>query len=367
LNVIALLESNLDLKITNASLEKDVNKLSINILVSLQQRLQILKAITNKLFQIVNYSLQTHITRIERAATPDSLSMLEEYFDNQLVELKEMLKNINKEFPKKEQQLMQEAALFMAEKKIKEFEDNLKLQQTEADAESQKRLNEITQRVAEMKAENVSAAWKATETIAHSYIDLALNGTSFVGEGLGNFTKVIGDSAFKVPLGAAKSFLEFINSVLWLLVTNPSGWLVLSGGFILLSFWFGGMMGFINIFRAGGNLFVTITYGGIMFVYKLIKTPFGYIYRRQDAIAINPPENANPLQIENAQENQIVRTQDEEDAASALLSLGKTSGGKKTRRKNKINKTKRRKNKIFKNKTKKRRSSNKKRRTRHHK
>jgi hypothetical protein len=382
LNVIALLESNLDLKITNASLDKDVNKLVINILISLQQRLEILKAITNKLFEIINFSLQTHITRIERVATPDSLSMLDKYFDDQLKELNNMLTNLNKEFPKKEQQLMQEASLFMAEKKIKEFEDDLKLQQTEAEAESQQRQNAIVQRVAEMKAEDVSASWKATKTISRSYIDLALNGTSFIGEGLGDFTKMIGDSALKVPLGAAKSFLDFINNFLWLLITNPSGWLILGSGLIFLSFWFGGIMGFINIFKYGGSIFVTFTYGGFMFIYKLIKTPFGYIYRKEDIIAINPQNNqenqenqeiAAPLQI---MPSEIVRTPAEQEAASGLLMLSKPRGGrtKRHRNKKKFNKTKRsknnslnKKNSLNKNRTNKRKKINKKRHTRHHK
>jgi hypothetical protein len=368
LNIIALLENNLDLKITNASLEKDVNKVTINMLISLQQRLQVLKAITHKLYGIVNFSLQTHISRIERAATPDSLETLEIYFDKQITELKNMLTSLNKEFPKREQQLQEETSLFMAESFIKKAEDELKLQQTEADAESQQRQNEIAQRIAEMKAENVSAVWKATQTIAHSYIDLALNGTTFVGEGLGNFTKVIGDTAFKIPLGVTKSFLEFINSVLWLLATNPSGWLVLGGGFVALSFWFGSMMGFITIFKKGSKLFVTIIYGGIMFVYELIKTPFGYIYRKKDVIAISK-EASQPLQITNTAENIRVTTPDEDTALSALLSMGKSSGGKTKKRKNRNtkNKTKKRKNRNTKNKTKKRKNSNKKRHTRHHK
>ena len=62
-------------------------------------------------------------------------------------------------------------------------------------------------------------------------------------------------------------------------------------------------------------------------------------------------------------------TPDEDTALSALLSIGKSSGGKTKKRKNRNikNKTKKRKNRNTKNKTKKRKNSNKKRHTRHHK
>jgi hypothetical protein len=61
---------------------------------------------------------------------------------------------------------------------------------------------------------------------------------------------------------------------------------LLCGGLIVSTFWLGSAIGNIRIFKKTGEIFVTITYGSIMFVYKLIKTPFGLIYRKQDVIVL---------------------------------------------------------------------------------
>lgn len=293
LNVIALLENNIDLKITKSSLNKVLNKFELNALVSLKQRVQILKAITNKLYHIVNFSMQSQISKLNIQPTADSLEKIDVYFNNQLQDLLNMLESVKKQFPKREEDLKQESLLVEAEKKLNETADALKLQETEANIASQQRQNAIVQLVSEMKAQNVSASWIASETIYKSYINLAVNATGFMGESLGNIVEAVGEAGLNVPLGAVKSILDFINKILWLLVTHPAGWVLLGSGLMVFTFWFGGIIGVIRIFKKSGELFVTITYGSIMFVYKLIKTPFGWIYRKQDVIVVPQIDNAD--------------------------------------------------------------------------
>jgi hypothetical protein len=341
LNVIALLENNIDLKITKSSLNKELNKFELNALISLKQRFQILKAITNKLYHIVNFSMQSQISKLNIQPTADSLEKIEGYFNNQLQDLLNMLESVKKQFPKREADLKQESILVEADKKLNETADALKLQETEANIASQQRQNAIVQLVSEMKAQNVSASWVASETIFKSYINLAVNATGFMGESLGNIVEAVGEAGLNVPLGAVKSLLEFINKILWLLVTNPAGWLLLGSGLMVFTFWFGGIMGIIRIFKKSGEIFVTITYGSIMFVYKLIKTPFGWIYRKQDVIVVPQIDNAD-----------ISDEKEKYEIANILLQLSAApKGGKKRtkrqrhRNKQKVQKT-RRKNKT---------------------
>jgi hypothetical protein len=365
LNVITLLENNIDFKIKKASIIVD-NTFELNALVSLKQRVQVLKAITNKLYHIVNFSMQAQISKLNNAPTAESLKNMELYFNNQLKDLLDMLESAKKEFPKREQELKQETILFESEKKLNEMDDALKLQKTEADIASQQRENERNQLISEMKAQNVSASWIATKTIFQSYIDLAANATLFTGESAGDLVEALGKAGLKVPLGAVNSILDFINNVLWSLVTNPSGWLLLGSGLIVLTFWLGGIIGVIRIFKKSGEIFVTIIYGSIMFVYKLIKTPFGWIYRRQDVIVAVPLYPAYASFIPPLQAEQDVRTSEPDNddinaAAQSLLSLGR--GGKlrtrKQRNKNKVKKTKGKRKNKNKNKTKRRKKSNK--------
>ena len=84
--------------------------------------------------------------------------------------------------------------------------------------ESQRK-NEIIQRVSEMKAQNISASWIATETIAKSYINFAVNATQLTGEGLGKLVKSFGDLGLNIPLGVIESILGFINQTLYLLIS----------------------------------------------------------------------------------------------------------------------------------------------------
>ena len=351
LNVIALLENNIDLKITKSSLNKDVNKFELNALISLKQRFQILKAITNKLYHIVNFSMQSQISKLNIQPTGDSLEKIDVYFNNQLKDLLNMLESVKKQFPKREEDLKQESILVEADKKLNETADALKLQETEANIASQQRQNAIVQLVSEMKAQNVSASWIASETIMKSYINLAVNATGFMGESLGNIVEAVGEAGLNVPLGAIKSISDFILKIFWLIVSNPAWWLIIGCGVVMANFFFGGIMGVIYIFKKAGEIFVTITYGSIMFVYKLIKTPFGWIYRKQDVIVVQQIDNASV-----PQENYEI--------ANILLQLSvAVKGGKlrtkRHRHKNKVKKTRRKNKTKSKNTTKRGKKSNK--------
>ena len=98
------------------------------------------------------------------------------------------------------------------------------------------------------------------------------------------------------------------------LLLSPTGWVAIIGALLCIQFAFGGVIGTIKIFKKGGDLFLAIFWGGILFVYKLIKTPFGYIYKQIATICVtntntntdvlNPNLNPNPdaLQIQDDRE-----------------------------------------------------------------
>jgi hypothetical protein len=83
------------------------------------------------------------------------------------------------------------------------------------------------------------------------------------------------------------------------LLLSPTGWVAIIGALLCIQFAFGGVTGTIKIFKKGGDLFLAIFWGGILFVYKLIKTPFGYIYKQIATICVtntntNPNDALNP-------------------------------------------------------------------------
>ena len=136
------------------------------------------------------------------------------------------------------------------------------------------------QRASDRRAKELGDWWSSTQTIGNSWVYLGLHATDFGRESFGQAIESIGAFAGEAPLALVRSVLKFVNKVLYELLTSPSGWIILIGGLFTLTFMFGGITGTIKIFKKGGELFLTISWGGILFVYKLISTPFGYIYRQ---------------------------------------------------------------------------------------
>ena len=124
---------------------------------------------------------------------------------------------------------------------------------------------------------------------------------------MGKTVKSIADLAGEPVKVLFNSLLEFVTNILKQLILSPAGLVAILGGLLYIQFAFGGVIGTIKIFKKGGELFLAIIWGGIVFVYKLIKTPFGYIYKQIATIYVpnqnddlNPPPNGNNvLQIEN--------------------------------------------------------------------
>jgi hypothetical protein len=347
INVINVLESNIDLKISNSIIRKELNKYELNSLNSLKQRIQVLKAITIKLRFIVNFSLQSQISTLNQQPTERTLNEIDNYFNNQLKDLSTMLESIKKQFPKREEDLKQEALLTETKTRLDKVEDALKLQEQEAENERQTRINIITQRNSEMIAQNISENWISTKTIMTAWVTLFGNNIRFVGESAGNTTSAVGEAAFEIPLAGVQATLGFLDSVVWLFLKSPSGCAIFVGVLFLVTFWIAGINSVIYIFRKGVEVFVAVITFGIMTVYKLIKTPFGLIFRKQDAIAYPRLRDAAPLGTE--RDVRIPGDNEMNAAVAKLLGLQFITGGKirtkSQRHKNKVKKT-RRKNKT---------------------
>ena len=93
-----------------------------------------------------------------------------------------------------------------------------------------------------------------------------------------------------------------------------------------------------------GKTFVAIITCGIMSIYRLISTPFGWIFKKQDVIANRYLRDAMPLQNVRGERARI-GDNDLNLAAQMLLGFAQQQGGKirtkSRRRRNKVKKTKR--------------------------
>jgi hypothetical protein len=287
--LIDTLESNLKFQITQASLlegDEKSKQLTITILESLNQRLGVLKAITDSLYNIVNFSFKIEMLKLSRFPSPNNMEEFQSFLTAQLDGLNKMLVSLNKQFPKRASELELQKKQIEEDIELKSFEEEIKDMVQNATSIAR-------QRASDRRAKELGDWWTATETVGKSWVDMGVNATDFGRQSLGKAVESIAEFGAEGPLALVRSVLKFVNNVLYELLTSPSGWIIIIGGLFTLTFMFGGITGTIRIFKKGGELFLTISWGGILFVYKVITTPFGYIYSQIATMRVNDvPANA---------------------------------------------------------------------------
>ena len=295
IELIDTLESNLKFQITQASLldgDEKSKQLTITILESLNQRLGVLKAITDSLYNIVNFSFKIEMLKLSRFPSPNNMEEFEAFLTAQLDGLNQMVVSLNKQFPKRASELALQKKQIEEEIELKSFEEDINDMVQNATSIAR-------QRASDRRAKELGDWWSSTQTIGKSWVNLGLNATDFGRESIGQAIESLGAFAGEGPLALVRSVLKFVNKVLYELLTSPSGWIILIGGLYSLTFMFGGITGTIKIFKKGGEIFLAISWGGILFVYKLIQTPFGYVYRQIATMRVNDAPAIVP-EIQNA-------------------------------------------------------------------
>jgi hypothetical protein len=325
ISLINQLESNLQFQISKISASKESaesKKSALYILTSLLQRLTVLKVITDSLERIVNYSFKLEMIKLAKYSDPKTMDEFKIYLDKQLDSLKTQLARLNEAFPLKAQALAREKSLIEEEIKLKSLQQDI-------DDTLQKADTIATQRRADRNAAWLQGQWNATRTGIEAMTGILNSATALGVESIVKFVKA-------PSVALLHEGLQFVNSILWEILSSPAGWGILIGGLIFVQFSFGGVTGSIRLFKKGGELFVAILQGSILFVYKLISTPFGYIYRQIATMHVNiaagqianAPQAAQPVaQIANApQAARRAQTPQQAAAERALLEAEERRG-----------------------------------------
>lgn len=281
--LITTLDRNLAIKITELSTNTldETLKQSVKSLISIQQRLGVLKTISNSLYSFINFSGKKEIKKMNTYANPKTIDEFNEYLNSQLQDLQVLLSQLNKRFPLKEEIINQQKQNLEADFELsKKQQENLEFEQETKSF--------VRQQEAELISKEMSDWWNSSKTIALSWVDVGLNMTKFSGEVGGNYTEAIIKAVGKLPLAGVKSLFQTLNEMLYVMLTNPSGWVTIMSGILAVSFVLGNVTGTLKVFLNGGKLFVAISTGTFLFVWKLIKTPFGFIWRKIDTLQVLP-------------------------------------------------------------------------------
>lgn len=345
INLITTLEQNIKVKIDELSIEQPITESIQNTLLSLdslQQRLSVLKEITNYLNNIVNFSSELQIMKMTTYPSPQTLIEFEEYLKEQLKQLNDLLQKLYKKFPIKDEKLVETKQL---------IEEDIELQSKQMDISDliQNATSIARQRAAQRTAKENQEWWLATKTVAQSFMDVGLNGTFFAKDNLKKYTGAFVDLAAEGPLEFINGILRFLNQVLYSLFANPAGWCVILAGLFIVEFTVGGISGTIRIFRYLGKTFIAITTDSIIFLYELVKTPFGFVYKHVSTLFVTRDNTQleqleQPEQLEQLEQPEQPNLQrkdtDELTEVFGQMSLGR--GGKyKKHRKTRKNKKRR--------------------------
>lgn len=323
INLINVLEENLKVQITALTVDAQTDeskKTELNILVSTLQRLDILKAITNQLSDIINFSFKTHILKVQIQPSKNSINDIKTYFDNQLIELNSLLVKLNELFPKQIQQLEEEKEIVEANIELETLKQNVLDIKSNADAI-------VKQRAAERYAVEAASGWNATQTIVSSWFKIGESAIELAGTEAGNIlggvTKGIVGAVGQIPREFIRSNLDLVNGILWDLISRPgAGWIAISFPLFALLIYFGQILNFVRVFYYGGERCIYIISGTFVFIYRIVATPVGFLLR-----PIGRYLFGIGVQNQGAQVNLIEQPKElssEEIAALGLLNLGKS-------------------------------------------
>jgi hypothetical protein len=293
LKFIKLLRNNIDYKMRTLFVDKSQDSRRIMpFLSSLNQRLGILQLVVTNNDDLVNYFGHNKIFDIVNQGS--SMNDFEDYFSSQISRLKELLKQLGETYPlfNAQQEREREIALASIAQQVLEQE----IKDITANGTSF-----IERQKAERSAKQNIEWYKSMQSYWGSWGEIAKNATSEMTE----FTvKTFGDT---VVIGPLRGLLQVLNDVLYELVTTPSGWFLIMSMTFSFLYLLSGIRGTIQIFTRGPVMFFAFVWGCFVFIYKVIKSPFGFIYRHVRTIFVPPQRQlALPPIDQNQDVNAIV-------------------------------------------------------------
>jgi hypothetical protein len=285
INLVISLNDNLQLQITKlaTSDKKDETetRLTISGLISLQQRLGVLKKITEMLGLFINRSAKIRIMKTNEFPDPKSIENIKSFFNQQLSELENLLVKLNATFPEREQKMQEQLELLQEDKKLKEKAIDIKLLEEDIKDIEQNERAIITQRKTDRFIRQGVTTFNVSGAILQSWSDIGLNMTQGINNNLSKYVSSLTELAGSGPLALLDGILKLLRKSLYRLFTEPSIYVILVCGLLAFEFTIGGIKGKIKMFlNAAKQTIVTIVIGPFILVYRAIKTPFGWVFRQ---------------------------------------------------------------------------------------
>lgn len=263
------LNANLKFKIENSKGDETTKK----ILISIKQRLTILEGITEYLDLFIHHSGNSDITHMNKIANSKTMSKLKDYLDKFEEDFKKLSSDLKQPYPEDNQNLEIVNKFF-----------NANLEQEHKYLEQQQKFNEQTNDM-KLKKDEIEYQQKRNDTERYAnYIGqifnnskiLALSGINgVIGLGMG-----IGTGSLNYVLReTGKEVIYLQYALLGFLINSPLFWTTLATIGLAISINIAGINGTLKGITNGSKSIIMFTSGSLLFIYELIKTPFGYKWK----------------------------------------------------------------------------------------
>ena len=263
------LNANLKFKIDNSKGDETTKK----ILISIKQRLTILEGITEYLDLFIHHSGNSDITHMNKIANSKTMSKLKDYLDNFEKDFNKLSSDLKETYPQDNLNLEIVDTFF-----------NANLEQEHKHLDQQQKFDQQTKDM-KLKQDEIKYQQKRSETERYAnYIGqifnnskiLALSGINGViglgmGVGTGTLNYVLKETGKEVI------YLQY--ALLGFLINSPLFWTTLVTIGLAISINIAGFNGTLKGITNGSRSIIMFTSGSLLFIYELIKTPFGYKWK----------------------------------------------------------------------------------------
>lgn len=356
----------------NSSTTMDVSakKANSQILQNIKDRFDVLRKIVDAISNmIVNYGVDSSLTKEISPPSSKSLDNIQEYFDEQLNYLNSLLDELYEKKCMMPGEGLDSRCLEIRKKKLQE-----ELELTKESAYIQQVENNITQMNswiknvqmqfnANLTKTDMEALWIATRTQFESYLDFGVNSLVMGKESLQRISKE-GAKFVASPFvgfgeGVGEAIIELSGSIFKLLFTRPAGWGILFIIYMILTTVMG--FSFIGTFKwAGAKIIAFGKWIGkkmIVLVYEVKRLGTQYILKPIATFVVDSKESLQetaivpveaPVDVDNY--NRFLKQQEEGEIYNPDMKYGgrmrkkrltkKHKKPKKTHKKNRLNKEK---------------------------
>lgn len=228
IKLIHLLEKNLDLKknILKKEIDSESEQTQISIkeldnLNSLLERLDVLKSITEKISDFINFSLSSQFMKFQIYPTKHTLTNINIFFNEQLNELNYLVVKLNYFFPLKQEELEKQKKMLIEEQQIESIKQellNINLNIS----------NEVTRQYAERYVFNMENSWNVSELYIKSWFNIGKNTIKISGESLSILSNEFTQLIFNVLIETFDTFIKLGNDILFKVLINPIGLIFIS-------------------------------------------------------------------------------------------------------------------------------------------